>query len=321
MTDRSDIISAATVDSGYFSSVSTSVMRELSVIPPVSSPILDLLPAVYDHERAVYLASVADASHRYTDMIAIMTRVVQNCTTPLLAHERTMVSVAFKAKLTSARSALKMLGMVAEHERKATHLAAVQAYARVMEANVLALTTEVVELANSFQLPVCEDLLARLDALPSSASSTSVAEKANVVEALVFWYKLCADYCRYVAECHTYAGVVASHSDMALRFYSKARQYAGSYLSPASATLLGVVLNLTVFLFEVRRCEEDAQDIARITIEEAIAAQSAPTDSSLPSMGFPVTPEAKRDTDAVLRLIRENMRVWGAAIASPTPTR
>ena len=165
------------------------------------------------------------------------------------------------------------------------------------------------------------------------------------VEAVVFWHKIAADYCRYVSECHTDATIVAHHSDSALRFYSKARQYALQYLHPASPTLLGVTLNFTVFLFEIRRCEEEAYEIAKGALDDAGAAlreagsgaatpvagdgaggaaaaaaaasaasSAASTPSSAPPAYSPLTPSAREESDTVAALIRENLRVWSQVL-------
>jgi 14-3-3 protein epsilon len=264
------------------------------------------------------MATVAEACERYSDMIAILSEVMRRCSDSkrvLTASERSLVGLAFKARLSSARGTLKMLGLVAEHETVAVHLAAVQAYARVMEANVLALAKELINLSQTYQLPLCEDALSTA---MEGNNSTPDSERAGLVEAVIFWYKLGADYCRYVSECHTDASTVATHSDMALSFYSKARQYASLYLHPASATSLGVALNFTVFLFEVRRCEDEAHEIAKAALEEATAALHAttPTAAMAGLVGAPGTPEAMRETEAVLRLIRENLRVWSTVLST-----
>jgi hypothetical protein len=130
------------------------------------------------------------------------------------------------------------------------------------------------------------------------------ATRASAAEAVVFYYKLAADYCRYAAEClcdattnaaavrgaaaapapapQSSAGTdfaasatVAAFSDQALAYYSKARAYSALYLHPAAPAVLGVTLNFTVFLFEIRRCESEAYDIAAAALEEAAAALAA----------------------------------------------
>jgi hypothetical protein len=185
-----------------------------------------------------------------------------------------------------------------------------------------------------------------------SASATAVVapnaapSPPAVAQALVFWFKLAADYCRYVSESARDAAVVARHSDLALSYYSKARSHGALRLHPASPAVLGVSLNFTVFLYEIRRCEEEARELAEaalVAAEEALAADSASTaatatspESALAGAAGPeaalagsaaavvaaaregaspvayaaLTPGERAESGAVRALIAENLRLW-----------
>lgn len=215
-------------------------------------------------------------------------------------------------------------------------------YTAVIEADVRSIVAQVMRVCLALQLPVAEAALdaaaAAAAARATSASDAGSGGAANAppalpaftdtagapvsvgsaAEAMVFYYKLAADYCRYAAECISDAsstttsvsaagalapssgasgaassssafshGMAASNaeaadfawtatmtvfSDQALAFYSKARAYASLYLHPASPAVLGVTLNFTVFLFEIRRCEAEAYEVAAAALEDAAAA-------------------------------------------------
>lgn len=335
----------------------------------------------YTHKRATTLAMLAECCGRWDDMASVMTELMTHKSEEKIvcdSSERSLLSIAFKNRLTSARGTLKMLGLVAEHENNELHLSAVQAYARVMEAQVLSLATQLLSIISLHQLPVVEDAFevaaaaARTaatstvsataapavgddDALPTPSVASALARRDELLEAVVFWYKLAADYCRYVSECHTDATIVAQHSDMALSYYSKARQYASSHMHPASPTLLGVALNFTVFLFEIRRCEVEAYEIAKGALleaaaarkEDAAAAEAAATATSagvgsgdvsgsttaaahtnssgtgtVPTHAHaPLSKEHKGESEAVCALLKENLRVWGQVLAVSTRIR
>jgi len=177
---------------------------------------------------------------------------------------------------------------------------------------------------------------------PPAAPSTSA-----VAQALVFWFKLAADYCRYVSESARDAAVVARHSDLALSYYSKARSHGALRLHPASPAVLGVALNFTVFLYEIRHCEEEARELAEaalVAAEEALAADSAATATAAasseaalaagpaaseaapagvttgavagetkavpPAPYAALTPSERAESGAVRALIAENLRLW-----------
>ena len=181
----------------------------------------------------------------------------------------------------------------------------------------------------------------------------------SAVDALIYCLKLSADYCRYVAEAHSDGDVMRRHSDLALALYSKASAHAAAHLHPAHPSRLGVLLNFSVFLFEVRHCEAEAYEVGVAGLADAaeasdrdaaaaaaaVAAAAAAAVSSVegggasttdaapaPSTGGvntalstggesssssssswpggPLSPADVRDSEAVQRLLRENMGVW-----------
>jgi 14-3-3 protein epsilon len=299
--------------------------------PPASddgvASIASLLPAQgYSRERALALAGFTEQCGRHEDMCDVAAVMADRATDAGLLmspEERTVTAVAFKTALSSFRGTLKMLGMVAQAESSEANLAAVFTYARAMEAGVLALAGRVLRLAVGQQGPLCEDALAA--AAPGSPLARAAAEAA------IFFYKLGGDYARYVSECHTDPGVVATHSDLALSYYSKARAVAGGHLHPGHPLGLGVLLNFSVFLFEVRHCEEEAYELAAAALDEVAVAlrtpqppppgegegadsPSSPSSSSSSSPWPPLSPQERSDSAAVQSLIRENLRVWAQVL-------
>lgn len=178
---------------------------------------------------------------------------------------------------------------------------------------------------------------------PSDAVTKARAHVASLRASLVWWLKLAGDYCRYVSESHREAGVVARHSDLALSYYAKARSYAMTLAAgPAAPALLGVCLNLSVFLFEIRRCQGEAFELAAETLTAAVdaltaqeeverreraarreaktagsagaAAAASPAASPLPSSPLPyrLSTGEKAEAGAICALIAENLRLWHA---------
>ena len=276
----------------------------------------------FSRKRALALASYAEQCGRQEDMCDIAALISQVLTSEgqVMNHdERTLVAISFKSSLSSFRCTLKMLGLVAQHETHDVNLGAVFTYARRIEAGVLELAQRIMKIAVQEQGPLCEDKL---------GSAQSAQDSRAAAEAAIFFYKLAADYCRYVSECSTNSAVVAEHSDLALSYYSKARMLAASYLNAAHPTALGVVLNFSVFLFEIRHCEEEAYELAQAALEEAAAARASqeakPADDDtaatvssqalLSGPEQPLTAQEGSDSLAVESLIRENLRVWAQVL-------
>lgn len=253
---------------------------------------------------------MAESCSRYEDAAAVLAVICEHESSAgqLLSHAcRHLLSSSFKNVFTSCRGALKMLSLVGEHEHHPLRRAAVGMYTSRMEGEMLRICHSVLHLVTDLQLPVAEELL----------STAAACDRRDVLEAVVFYFKLSADYCRYVAECHTDASVVAQFSDRALSYYSKARSYAVMGMRRDAPALLGVTLNFTVFLFEIRTgCGVEAYDMARDALRDAIAARSSGDDASAGTGGIvpQLTGEERGESDAVCALLRENIRTWAQVL-------
>jgi hypothetical protein len=139
--------------------------------------------------------------------------------------------------------------------------------------------------------------------LAAEAALAACDDSAAAVSAVVFWHTTCANVHRYVAEHHSVAAVVALHSDLGLLHYSKAHGLVLARLHAASAEALGVALNFSVFLFDVRRCRAEAADLARGALDAAAAAAAVPLPDTDRAAGA-----------AVARLIGANLSRWHSVL-------
>ena len=279
------------------------------------------------------LASVARCAERYEDMrtyMSVTVRTAAEANDILSIEERELFSAAFKDGLTRARSALRIFGVVVKHETNPALRGEVQEYIQRVADEVLALADTVIDLAVAHSGAVCEELLIpRGDTVGGSGLSTLPSRHTtrDVAEAAVFSFMLAADYCRYVAETHYAAATVALYSDRALVYYSRARTYAYLHLYPARPALLSAMLNFSVFLFEVRKCEDEARDLADTALREALAAlrssarlqmrrhaAAMPREGSASEAGESLTPAEALESQAVMAALAENLRVWGAGV-------
>lgn len=277
------------------------------------------------------LATYARAAERFDDMRAFVACAVDRASIAgelLTTEECELLAVAFKQGLTRARATLRILGFVQQHETNPELRGGVLAFVQRVADEILRLSEAVVDLAAERSGAVCEVLLS--PPLQTDASRPPSLLHA-AAESAVFCFKLAGDYCRYVAETHYAPGTVALYSDRALVFYSRARSYAAARLHAGGPAALGVALNFSVFLFEVRQCEAEARDLAATAVREALDAlrrdaRSHPRSGSSSSSGGlgisaaedsgappRLSPAEVLESQAVLTALASNLHAWEGA--------
>lgn len=123
------------------------------------------------------------------------------------------------------------------------------------------------------------------------------AEKDHAgADVIIFYQKLIADYYRYLAE-HMRERDRKDYVASADHYYSEALDLADKHLPPAHPLLLGLVLNVSVFYFEVLNTPDKACQLAKEKHDAAARYLES-------------TPDADRDASVLLDLLRENLTVW-----------
>lgn len=188
-----------------------------------------------------------------------------------------MLSVAYKNWIGSRRTAWRAISAVEQKEeaKGSKFLDLLRAYKTKIEN----------EVEN-----ICNDIAELLD--------KSLIPKVNGAEPEVFYLKMKADYFRYFAECvtgekNTKAGDVASD------FYKKASDKAASL--PATNPLkLGLCLNYSVFLYEIKNSPEQACTLAKTTFDSAIGDLEQLED------------EQYKESASIMQLLKDNLTLWTA---------
>lgn len=103
-----------------------------------------------------------------------------------------------------------------------------------------------------------------------------------------------ADYHRY----HVEATDDDSHKQKALAAYTEALDTAKSTLAVANPTRLGLVLNLSVFHYEILKETEKGISLAKANFDEAVQELE-----SLPE-------EEYKEATLIMQLIRDNLTLW-----------
>merc|ERR550525_1418741 len=136
---------------------------------------------------------------------------------------------------------------------------------------------------------ICDTILGLLDA--------NLISKASTGESKVFYQKMKADYYRYIAE-FTSDEAKKKASENARQAYEEASKVAEKDLAVTHPIRLGLVLNYSVFQYEVLSNPEEACKMARTAFEDAIAELDN------------VAEDSYKDSTLIMQLLRDNLTLW-----------
>ena len=211
-------------------------------------------------------------------MIEFATEFTKKANGDLTLDERNILSVAFKNAVGSRRDSWRVLTSIEQKEEKKEkgQVEKVRKYKQTIEKELKM---------------YCEKVLTLLDQvlLPSTGSD----------EAKVFYFKMKADYCRYLAEFQKGEAKDAS-SNKALEAYKGAYDVAQEKLASTHPIRLGLALNFSVFYYEIMQQPEKAIDMAKKAFDDAIANLDNVTD------------ESYKDATLIMQLLRDNLTLWNS---------
>ncbi|CAK0798612.1 unnamed protein product [Prorocentrum cordatum] len=227
-------------------------------------------------EKEVYFAKLAEQAERYDEMATHM-EAVGKSGDELSVEERNLLSVAYKNAVGSRRAAWRIITSVEQKE-----------LSRGNDENAQ-WAKEYCKKVESELDSICKQILALLN--------DGLIGKATTVESKVFYQKMKADYYRYIAE-YTTDDVKTKASNDAQSAYEEAQAVATKDLAATHPIRLGLVLNYSVFLYEVVGNPDEACKMARIAFEDAIA--------ELDNVGE----DSYKDSTLIMQLIRDNLTLW-----------
>lgn len=249
-------------------------------------------------ETYVWKAKLAQEAGRYEDMAAYM-RLAIETGLPTNKDEDNMLAAAYKRVLDAKRSSRRTLAAV---ELKADVVPWEAVVARRYRARVDA------ELR-----ALCAEMLSLVDRWLSSAHAAAAITQDPATG--VFYWKLRADYNRYAAEAAATddpASRAAAVADSRAA-YERADHLGRHALLPVDPIRLGLMLNYSVFLYQVCQQRRQGHDLAKGAFDDAVAQIDA------------IDAQMYDDATLILRLIRDNLTVWvqengGVAFDENPPT-
>lgn len=227
-------------------------------------------------ETYLWKAKLAQEANRYDDMATFM-GLVMGTGIPMTKEEDNMLAVAYKRLLDSKRSSRRTLSTIIERSTESWEVDVARRYREAVDKEIRTLCTEV--------LSVIRGWLSSAQAADSDPATG------------VFYLKLCGDYNRYAAE----VTIDQANRDMMVAdsraAYERADELGRQALQPIHPIRLGLMLNYSVFLYQVCQERKRGHDLAKRAFDDAVA--------EIDSTDHPLD-----DTTLILRLIRDNLTIW-----------
>ncbi|CAJ0931467.1 unnamed protein product, partial [Mesorhabditis belari] len=226
----------------------------------------------------VQKAKLAEQAERHTDMAKAIKKVTE-FGDQLTGEERNLFSMAYKNMIGSRRHAWRVVSTIEQMNKNSSEPAnpeVIKNYRLLIEKEIMAVSEEVIELLNKFILP-----------------------KTTEPEHKVFYLKMKADYHRYIAEVAT-EDELSSATENAKKAYEEALKVAEQHMRAVNPIRLGLVLNFSVFYYEILKEFDLACELAKESFDTAILQLDTQGD------------ECYKDSTLILQLLRDNLALWTA---------
>lgn len=245
---------------------------------------------VSNRELIVFKAQLCEQANRFEDMVAIMKELCQEHQ-DLTIDERNLLSCAFKNVIGSRRTSWRILNeslevSLAQQATKEDKTNCDKPLTNHRQPIIKSIMSNIESELKSF----CNDILSILvTRLIPSVSATG--------ESRVFYYKMKGDYIRYLCETCT-GSERKDKANESLVAYKTASDRALVELPPTHPVRLGLMLNFSVFYYEIMKSPERSCRLAKQAFDDAIAELDT------------LSEEGYRDSTIIMQLLRDNLNLW-----------
>ena len=227
----------------------------------------------------IYVAQILDQTNLPQEMVKLMKRVIE-LNPDLSADERNLLSVAYKNAINQPRKGIRSLDVTIDQEQREgtnneSRISSLRDIRTKMFQELSATCNDVEELIDSQLLP---------------ASSSA--------EARVFYHKMKADYLRYVCEFMEDGDDKAEAAEKTKECYEEAINIAKNDIPPYKPSYLGLLLNYSVFLYEIMDNKEEAIELSKKTHAESIQLLDENSENSY------------QEANMILQLLHDNTVLW-----------
>ena len=231
-----------------------------------------------ENEKKLYLAMLAEQCERYKDMIEILENLINIKKEEMNLDEKNLISIAYKNYISEIRSAISII-ITYEKEEISKENSPYLEYIKEYKENVIKeLEIECLKICNSIQ--------------------NIIMPKLETKDKKVFFGKLKGDYYRYIAE-NTEGEIKNKYSNLSLNTYKESLIEAEN-LNYKNSNKLGLLLNLSVFYYEVNFNFNEALNLAKDTLNKGKNALNGVDEDN----------EEFKDSISILNLLNDNIKLW-----------
>ena len=231
-----------------------------------------------ENEKKIYLAMLSEQCERYTDMIRYLEELITIKKEELNFDERNLLSIAYKNYISEIRNAIRVI--MAYENKESTR----------GDSPYLPFIIEYKDKIRQELEKECLNICFKIEKL--------IMPKLTSKETKVFFGKMKGDYYRYIAE-NTEGDVKKKYSDLALNTYNETVAEANN-LNYKNSEKLGLLLNLSVFYYEVASNPKEAFSLANQTLKKAKEALK----------GIDEDNEEYKDSLSIVNLLQDNIEMW-----------
>jgi len=226
-----------------------------------------------DYHTWLKKAQLAETCERYGDMADYMVEALKANGNKFDVEGRTNFQIAFKNEIGKRRAAIRAVDGAGPGEE-----------AKELRSKV------VVELEE-----LCGKVLGHIQTLLDACPKESEDKAAN--EDKINYLKMIGDYNRYRAE-YLEGESQKTVKEAASEAYKAAVNLAKEALEETDPTRLGLMLNYSVFNYEVLKNRDQACTLAKTAFDAAIAKLDTLNDTSY------------KDSTLIMQLLRDNLTLW-----------
>jgi 14-3-3 protein len=239
------------------------------------------------YREAIFTAKLCERAERFDEMAENMKEAVRMLDKEggrISFEDRNLLSVAFKNSVGMRRTASRVLAKILTEESKGNEK-------DIEHATKMRLSERYLAEIKRELFSICDELLGLLDMYLLKKSDDGQSESQ------VFFLKMKGDYLRYKAEVLSDEEVGAI-TEEATNAYLSAMEIARETLPATNPTRLGLILNCSVFYFEIRHEKDKAVEIGSSGFDEAIAELDS------------LSEEGYKDSTLIMQLLRDNLSLW-----------
>lgn len=281
-----------------------------------------------ERDLIVFKAQICEQSNRFEDMVSVMKELCHNHQ-DLTNDERNLLSCAYKNVIGFRRTSWKVVSEVLEaslsrgnqsdhgstqnhhynlhHRHNVSSIAATITTNNTTDAAFDCATIANPTVIKPFLFKIERELKEHCNDIINILNTRLINSSSATGESRVFYYKMKGDYTRYL--CETCEGNERQEkANESLLAYKTASEKALIDLPPTHPVRLGLMLNFSVFYYEIMKSPERSCRLAKQAFDDAIAELDT------------LSEESYLDSTIIMQLLRDNLNFWESEQRSLSPS-